>query len=77
MKLFIMVQSEAGREKEVIEKLKDYKKEGIENIYIVTGPYDLVVEARVPDEKELNKLVTSIRKRVDGIYSTYTLICRE
>jgi len=77
MKLFIMIQTEPGREEEVVKKLRNYKKEGVENVYLVTGPYDLIAEARVPDEKELNKLVSSIRKKVDGIYSTSTLISRE
>jgi DNA-binding Lrp family transcriptional regulator len=72
-----MVQAEAGKENEVAKKLKNYRKEGVKNVYLVTGPYDLVVEAEVPNEKELNKLVSSVRKNVDGVHSTYTLRCVE
>jgi len=77
MKSFVLVQAEVGKEDEVAKKLKDYRKEGVKNVYLVTGPYDLVAEVEVPNEKELNKLVSSVRKNVDGIYSTYTLRCVE
>ena len=68
---FILVNTEIGSEHEVAEKIRGLK--GVEEAMVTYGEYDLVVKVRVSSIRELDEVVTSIR-RIEGVRLTSTLI---
>ncbi len=68
---FILVNTEIGSEHEVAEKIRRLK--GVEEALVTYGEYDVVVKVRVSSIRELDEVVTSIR-RIEGVRLTSTLI---
>jgi DNA-binding Lrp family transcriptional regulator len=60
-----------AKEYEVAQRLKGM--EGVVEIKVVFGEYDLVVKVQVEGVKRLDEIVTKIRK-IDGVAATSTLI---
>jgi len=48
--------------------------EGVEDVHIITGDSDILVEARVRDIDELNNLVIKRLRNIDGVDKTKTMI---
>ena len=48
--------------------------EGVQTIYAVTGPYDLIVKVEAESIEHLNDLVLSRIRSVDGVIKTSTAI---
>ena len=48
--------------------------EGVQTIYAVTGPYDLIVKVEAESIEQLNDLVLSRIRSVDGVIKTSTAI---
>ena len=47
---------------------------GVKHVYAVTGPYDLIVDIKAETLEELNELVLSRMRSVDGVRKTTTTI---
>lgn len=47
---------------------------GIQNVYIITGPHDLIVQIESETLEELNELIISRIRSVDGVLKTATAI---
>lgn len=48
--------------------------QGVKTVYIVTGPYDLIVHIEAQNLKDLNDLVLPRIRGVDGVTKTSTAI---
>lgn len=68
---YILAVARTGREYDVAEELS--KLEGVKEVTITYGTWDIVIKVEVKGMSELDKLVTTIR-RIEGILRTETLI---
>ncbi len=68
---YILAVTRTGREYDVAEELS--KLEGVQEVTITYGTWDIVIKVEVKSMSELDKLVTTIR-RIEGILRTETLI---
>lgn len=66
---------EKGSHREIAERIRRLGGR-IECIMSVTGDYDLIVRVSVANTKELNDLVTKLR-RIDGVVKTVTHVVLE
>ena len=72
-KAFVLIHTETGKENDVLKELK--KIEGVEEAFIVYGGYDIVAKLVAKNIEKLKEIVYSGRlKKIDGIFSTRTLI---
>lgn len=68
---YILARINLGMEYEVLDQVT--KLPNIEEARVVYGEYDMVIKVKVYNMRELDKLVTYIRK-LSGVISTTTLI---
>jgi DNA-binding Lrp family transcriptional regulator len=47
---------------------------GVKHVYTITGPFDLIVDIEAETMEELNDLVLSRMRSVDGVRKTTTAI---
>ena len=47
---------------------------GVKHVYVITGPHDLIVDIEAETMEELNNLVLSRMRTVDGVRKTTTAI---
>ncbi len=66
---YVLIRAKAGTMWEVRSAIE--KIDGIKDVHVITGPYDLVAYAEVPSTKTLKRLLDSFHD-VDGIVSTET-----
>ena len=71
---FLLITTELASP-EVREKLK--KIDGVEEVYIVYGIYDIVAKIRANTMDELKEIVTWRVRRLDKVRSTLTMIVIE
>lgn len=72
LKAYLLIVCEVGLEREIEEAIK--KVSSVTNVDGVYGEYDIIVTAQVNDIKQLDKVVTEIR-RIKGVLRTMTLLC--
>jgi DNA-binding Lrp family transcriptional regulator len=69
---YVLLSVSSGSEEQV---RKDAQKiEGVEEVYVSYGVYDLVVKINSASMEQLKDLVTHHLRRVDNVRSTLTLI---
>ena len=68
----ILLTTDRLKVNEVAEKLTQV--DGISEVYSVSGNYDLIAIARVPDNEKLASMVTSQFVEIDGIETTDTML---
>ena len=68
---FVMISCNFGSTKEVASVLHDI--DGVEQVLIVTGIYDVIVRINVQNKEDLDRLLLHVR-RMDEIQSTMTLV---
>lgn len=71
---YILLKTAIAREHEVAQEISRLK--GVVEVKVVFGEYDVVVKVATRDVKELDEVVTSIR-RIDGVAITSTLVTSE
>ena len=67
---YILIQTEVGRAAEVSARIREI--EGVTEAHDVTGPYDVIVQARADDMDALGSLVVARIQRLAGIARTLT-----
>ena len=72
---FVLMNIEHRSLDEISEALRGY--DGISEVHVVAGEYDMVAVARVEDNKELAELLTDHIIHTEGIRRTKTLISLE
>jgi len=70
VKAFVLIETAAGRTKEVASALKQL--EGVKSVDAVTGPYDVIVIIEGESLTDIGDLVTSKIHPVPGISRTIT-----
>jgi DNA-binding Lrp family transcriptional regulator len=68
---YILARINLGREYELLEYIRNLQ--GVDEVRIVYGEYDVVIKVRVNSLVELDRVVTQIR-RLNGVLTTTTLI---
>lgn len=71
-KAFILVETVAGRNKEVVNELRQL--EGVKSVDIVTGPYDIIVVVEGETLDEIGELVTDKIHPIPSISRTVTCL---
>ena len=75
VKAYVLINVKGGTEYELFEKLLD--TEGMEEISLVWGLFDLILKVSAESPNALDKLVTDKIRQFDNISSTMTMIIRE
>jgi len=72
LKAYLLIVCEVGSERDIEEEIR--KVENVTNVDVVYGEYDIIVTVEVNDIKQLDSVVTQIR-RIKGVLRTMTLLC--
>ena len=72
MKAYVLLNTELGKEPEVIKVIKGAKE--IKNIYSLYGIYDIIVEVEADTMEKVKEVVFNRIRRLDNVKSTITLI---
>ncbi|MCX6653659.1 MAG: Lrp/AsnC ligand binding domain-containing protein [Candidatus Bathyarchaeota archaeon] len=72
MKAYILLNTELGKEPEVVKALKGIME--IKNIYIVYGIFDIIIEIEVDTMDKVKEIVFNKIRRLDIVKSTITLV---
>ncbi len=72
LKAYLLIVCEVGLEKDVEEAIR--KIENVTSVDVVYGEYDVIATVEVNDIKQLDNVVTQIR-RIKGVLRTMTLLC--
>jgi len=70
-KAYVLVSCEIGTEHDLLLQLK--KTDGVKDVTITYGDYDLVAEAETENENKMNELIASKIRKMEKIRSTITL----
>ncbi len=68
---YVLVRTKAGTMWNVRSDIE--KIEGIVDVHVITGPYDLVALVNLPSTEDLKRLLDDIHD-IDGVVSTETWI---
>ena len=68
---YVLIRTDIGAERKVLDELR--KLEGVEEAFLIFGPWDIIVKLSVPDRTELNRLVIWKIRRMEHITQTQTL----
>ena len=72
-KAVVLISAEPGMDREVAGQVK--KVEGVGNVYLVTGLYDIVAEVQAADDASMVALAYDKIRPIDGIRETHTMFC--
>lgn len=72
-KAIILITSDPGKDRDVATKIK--KIEGVENVYLTAGRYDVVAEVQAPDDVSMLSLTYDKVRIISGIRETHTMFC--
>ena len=68
---YVLMSCEIGTEHDLLLQLK--KIEGVKDVTITYGDYDLVVETETENESKMNELISAKIRKLEKIRSTVTL----
>ena len=72
MKAYVLLNTELGKEPEVIQAIKDAPE--IRAVYSLYGIYDIIVEVEAETMEKVKEVVFNRIRRLDNVKSTITLI---
>ncbi len=72
---FVLINSELGSEKKVLESLR--KVRAVEEAYMVYGVYDIVAKVKADTMDKLKEIVAFHIRRLDKVRTTLTMIVVE
>ncbi|MEK6965110.1 MAG: Lrp/AsnC ligand binding domain-containing protein [Thermoproteota archaeon] len=70
-KAYVLMSCEIGTEHDLLLQLK--KIDGVKDVTITYGDYDLVVETETENESKMNELISAKIRKLEKIRSTVTL----
>ena len=73
-KAFVLIEVNVGKAKDVASAILKLKNSGVESVYTVTGPYDIIVVVTGNTLNEIGDLVTSKIHPIAGISRTVTCL---
>jgi DNA-binding Lrp family transcriptional regulator len=72
LKAYLLIVCEVGLERGIEEAIR--RVSNVTDVDVVYGEYDLIVKTEVNDIKQLDSVVSEIR-RIKGVLRTMTLLC--
>jgi DNA-binding Lrp family transcriptional regulator len=72
---FVLINSEAGSEKEILKELKGMAE--VKEAYVVYGTYDVIAKVEADTMDKLKEIITWKTRRLDNVISTLTMIVME
>lgn len=75
MIVFVIAEVELGREKEVSEELA--KVDGVTEVYVMTGEYDVLAKIDVEKPEEALDLIMDKIRKINGIEETRTIFAKK
>jgi len=72
---FVLINSEAGTEKQVLNELKNIEE--VKEAYVVYGTYDVIAKVEADTMDKLKDIITWKTRRLDNVISTLTMIVME
>jgi DNA-binding Lrp family transcriptional regulator len=72
-KAIILIKSNPGVDREVAGQIK--KIEGVENVYLAAGRFDVVAEIQTPDDGSMLSVTYDKIRVIGGIRDTHTMFC--
>ena len=72
MKAYVLLNTELGKEPEVIKAMKGAKE--IKNIHSLYGIYDIIIEVEADTMERVKEVIFNQVRRLDNVKSTITLI---
>jgi len=74
-KAFVLINTEAGMEQEVVNQLKTMKN--VKEAYTVYGVYDAIAFVEAEKMDELKNIVSYELRKINGVRSTVTMMVAE
>lgn len=71
-KAYVLLEAQAGKTEEALQKVKQI--EGVKNVSLVTGPYDLIIYIEAEDLKVLGRTVSEKIQIIPGVTKTITCV---
>jgi DNA-binding Lrp family transcriptional regulator len=72
-KAIILIKSNPGVDREVAGQVK--KIEGVKNVYLAAGRFDIVAEVQTPDDASMLSVTYDKIRVIGGIKDTHTMFC--
>lgn len=72
-KAIVLITSYPGKDREVANNLKNV--EGVGDVYLAAGRYDVVAEVQAPDDANMLALIYDKIRKIDNIKKTHTMFC--
>jgi len=72
-KAIILIKSNPGVDREVAGQVK--KIEGVKNVYLAAGRFDIVAEVQTPDDASILSVTYDQIRVIGGIRDTHTMFC--
>lgn len=72
---YVLINVSSGLEGQVLKNMK--KIEGVEEVFVSYGVYDLVAKIKADSMEQLKELITHHLRRIENVRSTLTLILVE
>ncbi len=69
---YVLIETSVGKTKDVVLGIRKLNLEGVKEVNVVTGPYDVIVVVEGTDLTAISNLVTSKIPTVGGIAKTIT-----
>jgi DNA-binding Lrp family transcriptional regulator len=71
-KAYVLITTEIGKGDQVHDSLKQV--EGVQDVSIVAGTYDIVAVLQAPDARDVGRIVMGPIQKMPGVMSTVTLM---
>jgi DNA-binding Lrp family transcriptional regulator len=72
-KAIVLITAEPGMDRDIAGEVK--KVDGVQNVYLAAGLYDVVAEVEAPDDASMVAQVYDNIRVIDGIRETHTMFC--
>ena len=69
---FVLFNVESGSEDKILQELR--KTDGVQDVYVSYGVYDLITKIRADTMENLKDTITHKLRTIQGVRSTLTLI---
>jgi DNA-binding Lrp family transcriptional regulator len=72
-KAIVLITADPGKDRKVAGNVKNV--EGVQNVYLAAGRYDVVAEVQTPDDNSMLALIYDRIRVIDDIRDTHTMFC--
>jgi DNA-binding Lrp family transcriptional regulator len=72
-KAIVLITADPGKDRNVAGNVKNV--EGVQNVYLAAGRYDVVAEVQAPDDNSMLALIYDSIRVIDDIRETHTMFC--